>query len=58
MDERVLYFLAGKRRACLLRAFTVSNGKEFLSLEQRPVRVSDDESAHRFIVYFKVVTDD
>ena len=43
---------------CRMRAFTVSNGKEFLSLEQRPVRVSDDESAHRFIVYFKVVTDD
>ena len=43
---------------CQMRAFTVSNGKEFLALEQRPVRVSDDESAHRFIVYFKVVTDD
>lgn len=43
---------------CRMRAFTVSNGKEFLSLEQHPVRVSDDESAHRFIVYFKVVTDD
>lgn len=43
---------------CQMRAFTVSNGREFLALEQRPVRVSDDESAHRFIVYFKVVTDD
>lgn len=43
---------------CRMRAFTVSNGKTFLALEQRPVRVSDDESAHRFIVYFKVVTDD
>lgn len=43
---------------CQMRAFTVSNGKTFLALEQRPVRVSDDESAHRFIVYFKVVTDD
>lgn len=43
---------------CRMRAFTVSNGREFLALEQRPVRVSDDESAHRFIVYFKVVTDD
>ncbi len=42
---------------CRMRAFTVSNGKEFLALEQRPVRVSDDESAHRFIVYFKVVSD-
>lgn len=43
---------------CQMRAFTISNGREFLALEQRPVRVSDDESAHRFIVYFKVVTDD
>lgn len=43
---------------CQMRAFTISNGKTFLALEQRPVRVSDDESAHRFIVYFKVVTDD
>lgn len=43
---------------CRMRAFTVSNGKTFLALEQRPARVSDDESAHRFIVYFKVVTDD
>lgn len=43
---------------CRMRAFTVSNGKEFLALEQRPARVSDDENAHRFIVYFKVVTDD
>lgn len=43
---------------CRMRAFTISNGREFLALEQRPVRVSDDESAHRFIVYFKVVTDD
>lgn len=43
---------------CRMRAFTVSNGREFLALEQRPVRVTDDESAHRFIVYFKVVTDD
>ena len=43
---------------CRMRAFTVSNGREFLALEQRPARVSDDENAHRFIVYFKVVTDD
>lgn len=43
---------------CQMRAFTVSNGKTFLALEQRPVRVSDDENAHRFIVYFKVVSDD
>lgn len=43
---------------CRMRAFTVSNGKTFLALEQRPVRVSDDESVHGFIVYFKVVTDD
>lgn len=43
---------------CRMRAFTVSNGKEFLALEQRPARVSDGENAHRFIVYFKVVTDD
>lgn len=43
---------------CQMRAFTISNGREFLALEQRPVRVSDGESAHRFIVYFKVVTDD
>ena len=43
---------------CQMRAFTISNGREFLALEQRPARVSDDESAHRFIVYFKVVTDD
>ena len=43
---------------CQMRAFTIENGKEFLALEQRPVRVSDDESAHRLIVYFKVVTDD
>lgn len=43
---------------CQMRAFTISNGKTFLALEQRPVRVSDDESAHRFIVYFKVVSDD
>ena len=43
---------------CRMRAFTVSNGKEFLALEQRPVRISDGESAHRFIVYFKVVSDD
>lgn len=43
---------------CQMRAFTVSNGREFLALEHRPVRVTDDESAHRFIVYFKVVTDD
>lgn len=43
---------------CRMRAFTVSNGREFLALEQRLVRVTDDESAHRFIVYFKVVTDD
>lgn len=43
---------------CRMRAFTVSNGKTFLALEQRPVRVSDDESAHRYIVYFKVVSDD
>ncbi len=43
---------------CRMRAFTVSNGREFLALEQRPVRVSDGESAHRFIVYFKVVSDD
>ena len=43
---------------CRMRAFTIENGKEFLALEQRPVRVSDDESAHRFIVYFKVVSDD
>ena len=43
---------------CRMRAFTIENGKEFLALEQRPVRVSDGESAHRFIVYFKVVSDD
>lgn len=43
---------------CQMRAFTVSSGKTFLALEQRPVRASDDESVHRFIVYFKVVTDD
>lgn len=43
---------------CRMRAFTVSNGREFLALEQRPVRVSDGENAHRFIVYFKVVSDD
>lgn len=43
---------------CQMRAFTISNGKTFLALEQRPVRVSDGESAHRFIVYFKVVSDD
>lgn len=43
---------------CRMRAFTISNGKTFLALEQRPVRVSDGESAHRYIVYFKVVTDD
>lgn len=43
---------------CQMRAFTISNGKTFLALEQRPARISDDESAHRFIVYFKVVTDD
>ena len=43
---------------CQMKAFTISNGKEFLTMEQRPVRVSDDESAHRFIVYFKVVSDD
>ncbi len=43
---------------CRMRAFTISNGKTFLALEQRPVRVSDDESVHRFIVYFKVVSDD
>lgn len=43
---------------CQMRAFTISNGREFLALEQRPVRVSDGESAHRFIVYFKVVSDD
>ena len=43
---------------CRMRAFTVSNGREFLALEQRPARVSDGENAHRFIVYFKVVTDD
>lgn len=43
---------------CRMRAFTISNGREFLALEQRPVRVSDGESAHRFIVYFKVVSDD
>lgn len=43
---------------CQMRAFTIENGKEFLALEQRPVRISDGESAHRFIVYFKVVSDD
>lgn len=43
---------------CRMRAFTVSSGKTFLALEQRPARVSDDESVHRFIVYFKVVSDD
>lgn len=43
---------------CQMRAFTISNGREFLALEQRPVRVSDGENAHRFIVYFKVVSDD
>ena len=43
---------------CRMRAFTVSNGREFLALEQRPARVSDGENAHRFIVYFKVETDD
>lgn len=43
---------------CQMRALTISNGREFLALEHRPVRVTDDESAHRFIVYFKVVTDD
>ena len=43
---------------CRMRAFTVSNGREFLALEQRPARVSDGENAHRFIVYFKVVSDD
>lgn len=43
---------------CQMRAFTIENGKEFLALEQRPARISDDESAHRFIVYFKVVSDD
>ena len=42
---------------CQMRAFTIENGREFLALEQRPVRVSDGENAHRFIVYFKVVTD-
>ena len=43
---------------CQMRAFTIENGREFLALEQRPARVSDGESAHRFIVYFKVVSDD
>lgn len=43
---------------CQMRAFTIENGREFLALEQSPVRVSDGENAHRFIVYFKVVTDD
>ena len=43
---------------CRMRAFTIENGKEFLALEQRPVRVSDGEIAHIFIVYFKVVSDD
>lgn len=43
---------------CRMREFTIGNGREFLALEQRPVRVSDGENAHRFIVYFKVVTDD
>ena len=42
---------------CRMKAFTIGNGREFLDLKQRLVRVSDDESAHRFIVYFKVVTD-
>ncbi len=36
---------------CRMRAFTISNGKEFLAMEQRPLRVSDDESMHRFIIY-------
>lgn len=42
---------------CCMRAFTIGKGKQFLALEQRPVRVSDDESAHRYVVYFKVVPD-
>lgn len=36
---------------CRMRAFTVSNGKEFLSLEQHPVRVSDDECAQIYCVF-------
>lgn len=42
---------------CRMKAFTIGKGKPFLALEQRPVRVSDDESAHRYVVYFKVIPD-
>lgn len=55
------YYISSRENGglvCRMRAFTVSNGREFLALEQRPARVSDGENAHRFIVYFKVVTDD
>ena len=36
---------------CQMRAFTISSGKEFLAMEQRPLRASDDESMHKFIIY-------
>lgn len=42
---------------CRMRSFTIGKGKQFLALEQRPLRVSDDEGAHRYVVYFKVVPD-
>lgn len=42
---------------CRMKSFTIGKGKQFLALEQRLLRVSDDESAHRYIVYFKVVPD-
>lgn len=41
---------------CRMEAFTVENGKNFLALEQRPISVSDDESLHRYIIYYKVDT--
>lgn len=41
---------------CRMRAFTIENGRSYLALEQRPMSVSDDESRHRYIIYFKVDT--
>lgn len=41
---------------CRMRAFTIENGRRYLALEQRSLSVSDDESLHRYIIYFKVDT--
>lgn len=39
---------------CRMKTFTIENGREYLLLEQRPTRVSDGESGHRYVLCRRV----